>query len=78
WDISKKTASSDDSVSLNEISSKIFEISGNSALLEKHPITGLSLTVKITKKGTLTLESTTADEDETIKAAEAIIKSPEF
>ena len=78
WDISKKTASSDDSVRLNEISSKIFEISGNSALLEKHPITGLSLTVKITKKGTLTLESTTATDDEIAKAAEAIIKSLAF
>ena len=77
WSISKKAASSEDTVQLDEISAKVFEISGSQALLEKHPIIGLSLAVKITKKGTLTLESTTATEDEIVKAAEAIIKSLE-
>ena len=53
---------------------KTVEIAGSKAVLERHPVTGVSLAVKLDKRGTLTLESGKATtDDEIIAAAQAII-----
>ncbi len=52
---------------------KTLQVAGNIALLDEHPVTGLSLAVKIKSKGTLTLESKSAEEGELCSAAEMIV-----
>ena len=55
---------------------KTAEVSGCLAVIERHPVTGVSLAVKVDKLGTLTLESNNATtDDEALAAADAIIKA---
>ena len=48
-------------------------VKGEKAIIEHHPVTGYSLSVKVGKKGTLTLESLIATEEEMTAAAEVLV-----
>ena len=75
WNIEKVDGiKNDGSMGSNSTYTTII-ILNNTASLEKHPITGKSLTVKTKDKGTLTLESLIAEEKEIVNAAELIIKN---
>lgn len=47
-------------------------IASERAVIEKHPVTGYCVAVKIEKRGTLTVESKYAEEDEILSAAKVL------
>ena len=73
WTPSEKTISADDGPLGSGASYRTLSVAGQSSVLEHHPVTGFSLSVKAGKKGTLTLESNVAAEEEMISAAEVLI-----
>lgn len=72
WTPPEKDISADDGPLGTGASYKTISIKGEKAILEHHPVTGYSLSVKVGKKGTLTLESVIATEEEMTAAAEII------
>lgn len=71
WNPQKDTSSSDGAGATY----KSVEISGCSAVLERHPVTGPSLSIKVAKLGVLTLESNNSTTDEELqRAAEVLLK----
>lgn len=75
WNIEKVDGIKNDGAIGSNSTYKTITILNNTAALEKHPVIGRSLTVKIKNKGTLTLESVIADDNEIIRTAELIIKN---
>ncbi len=73
WSPAEKPLSSDDGSLGSGATYRTFPILGQRSALEHHPVTGYSLSVKAEKKGTLTLESLIATEDEIISAAERLL-----
>ncbi|NLX85084.1 MAG: hypothetical protein GXZ00_05660 [Synergistaceae bacterium] len=73
WTPSEKTISADDGLLGTGAVYKTISIKDDKALIEHHPILGYSLSVKVGKKGTLTLESNIANEEEMISAAEILV-----
>lgn len=73
WSPSDKAISADDGPLGNGATYRTISIDEQKALLEYHPVTGLSLSVKAGIKGTLTLESNIANEEEIISAAQTLI-----
>lgn len=72
WTPAEKEISADDGPLGTGASYKTLSIKGEKAILEHHPVTGYSLSVKVGKKGTLTIESIIASEEEMITAAEVL------
>ena len=73
WNVQTNAATNSDGAGA---SYTLTDVSGNKAVLERQPVTGISLTVKIDKLGTLTLESNNATTDEEItSAAVSLIKA---
>ena len=73
WTPSDKEISADDCLLGSGAVYKTIAIKGEKAIIEHHPITGYSLSVKVEKKGTLTLESNVANQEEMISAAETFV-----
>ena len=73
WAPSDKEISADDGLLGSGAIYKTIAIKGEKAIIEHHPITGYSLSVKVGKKGTLTLESNVANEEEMISTAETFV-----
>lgn len=69
WAPSSENISADDGLMGSGSVCKTTIIDGERAFLESHPVTGLSISVKISGKGTLTLESANASEKELLIAA---------
>lgn len=68
-----KTISADDGPIGSGASYRTLSVTGQRSILEHHPLTGFSISVKAGNKGTLTLESNIAAEEEMISAAEVLI-----
>lgn len=75
WSPSDKPVSADDGPLGNGANYRTISIDEQKALIEYHPVTGLSLSVKAGTKGTLTLESNIANEEEIISAAQTLIRN---
>ena len=75
WSPSDKAESEDDGPLGSGASYRTISIDQQGALIEYHPVTGLSLSVKAGTKGTLTLESNVANEEEIISAAQTLIRN---
>lgn len=73
WTPPDKEISADDGPLGTGASYKTLSVKGEKAILEHHPVTGYSLSVKVSKKGTLTLESIIASEEEMAAAAEVLV-----
>ena len=73
WSPSEKTISADDGPLGSGASYRTLSVTGQRSILEHHPVTGFSISVKAGNKGTLTLESNIAAEEEMISAAEVLI-----
>ena len=73
WTPAEKEISADDGPLGAGASYRTLSVKGEKAILEHHPVTGYSLSVKVGKKGTLTLESIIANEEEIIVAAGVLI-----
>jgi hypothetical protein len=73
WAPPEKEVSADDGPLGTGASYKTLSVKGEKAILEHHPVTGYSLSVKVGKKGTLTLESIIAAEEEMTAAAEVLV-----
>ncbi len=73
WLPPDKIVSADDGLLGSGSTYKTLFVAGQSSILEHHPITGFSLSVKTGKKGTLTLESNIASEEEITAAAEMLV-----
>ncbi|NLD05846.1 MAG: hypothetical protein GX672_08150 [Synergistaceae bacterium] len=73
WTPPEKEISADDGPLGTGASYKTLYVMGEKAILEHHPVTGYSLSVKVGKKGTLTLESIIATEEEMAAAAEVLV-----
>lgn len=73
WTPPEKEISADDGPLGTGASYRTLSVKGEKAILELHPVTGYSISVKVGKKGTLTLESIIANEEEIIGAAEVLI-----
>ncbi len=73
WTPPEKETSADDGPLGTGASYKTLSVKGEKAILEHHPVTGYSLSVKAGKKGTLTLESIIATEEEITAAAEVLV-----
>jgi len=77
WLPAKDTISADDGLMGRGATYRTIVIAGNKALIEKHPITGFSVAVKIDNKGTLTVESKYALEEDVLPAAETLAEMME-
>ena len=73
WSPSDKAISADDGPLGSGATYRTVSVAGQKSVLEHHPVTGFSLSVKAGKKGTLTLESNIATEEEMISAAEILL-----
>lgn len=73
WTPPGNEISADDGPLGTGASYKTLSVKGEKAILEHHPVTGYSLSVKVGKKGTLTLESLIAAEEEMSAAAEVLV-----
>jgi hypothetical protein len=73
WTPPGNEISADDGPLGTGASYKTLSVKGEKAILEHHPVTGYSLSVKVGKKGTLTLESIIAAEEEMTAAAEVLV-----
>lgn len=72
WTPPGNEISADDGPLGTGASYKTLSVKGEKAIIEHHPVTGYSLSVKVGKKGTLTLESLIATEEEMTAAAEVL------
>lgn len=66
--------SADDGPAGNGATYKTVAIVSEKGLLERYPVTGYSVAVKIAKMGTLTVESKYAEENEILNAAETLVR----
>ena len=73
WTPPGNEISADDGPLGTGASYKTLSVKGEKAIIEHHPVTGYSLSVKVGKKGTLTLESLIAAEEEMSAAAEVLV-----
>lgn len=73
WTPPGNEISADDGPLGTGASYKTLSVKGEKAIIEHHPVTGYSLSVKVGKKGTLTLESLIAAEEEMTAAAEVLV-----
>ncbi len=73
WTPPGNEISADDGPLGTGASYKTLSVKGEKAIIEHHPVTGYSLSVKVGKKGTLTLESLIATEEEMTAAAEVLV-----
>lgn len=73
WTPPEKEISADDGPLGTGASYRTLSVKGEKAILEHHPVTGYSLSVKVGKKGTLTLESIISDGKEITAAAEILV-----
>ncbi len=73
WSPPDKTISADDGPIGSGASYRTLSVTGQRSILEHHPVTGFSISVKAGNKGTLTLESNIAAEEEMISAVEVLI-----
>ena len=73
WTPPGNEISADDGPLGTGASYKTLSVKGEKTIIEHHPVTGYSLSVKVGKKGTLTLESLIATEEEMTAAAEVLV-----
>lgn len=73
WTVPGGDISADDGLIGNGATYRTVTVSSEKGLLERHPMTGYSIAVKIDKMGTLTVESQYAEEHEILSAAETLV-----
>lgn len=75
WVPPAESVSADDGLMGSGSVYRTIEIAGEKAIIEHHPVTGYCAAVKINGKGTLTVESKYAEENNFVAAAAELVES---